>query len=598
MGYLSNKARKSKPEPSRPAVAPAAKPQPTGAPRRGVQVSRPTKEEQEQVMRMQQIMAELGKAIDQNPGVLSSKTDIKDEARVSGAIRNTGTGTSTPFDGVWGPKTIAALNEINKSGVVKVQPGKGYKATKPGNVIALAKKNVDAIAELMRKVGFGSFVPSGVGARPEYYDKVPETLGPGNVRDYKSDDVAIRPSELDTIWNFHDMVVNDLLADLSAIAAYQDPNRIEKLASKIKDSSIVRLAQLTPQHQARMSGQALYEGRTAVPPQKVELEEESYVQGGDGKAITVGMMDEVLRWFSKRSKDLYKLKQDQYTSGEFYMDGDRKIPLATKEDADSARSYNDAVKRLVRNWNAQRDKFLQEDKDPLTAKVDRSKLRMWPEGKVPMARTSIYDSVREKKTEKVEKDIPEAIPADKVVSTKPDIIPADMRGDTFEGFSSSDYSILEKYGRGPIDFYMDLVDVYELIGESDTKAKQARDWIDQNFARTDISRSEINRMNPDVFAQNYRGNPSKSKRSIALNGSYAIREILKSVFATWKNAVYKAARELPSNERDRWIEAVRDQSRKLNAWSSMLTRKENDADRWRAGAEMKPRGLNRDYKNL
>lgn len=530
-------------QPSTPKVVPNVQPKmPNMQPKQMADGQRPTKDEQEQVMRMQQIMAAFGNAIDTDLDAFVSRLSIPKERalQISGAIRNTGKGTGNPFDGEWGQKTITALNVLadlaKNLGTQQIVPSKHYKELNPASVIKASQGNVDAIAALMRAAGFQEAIPESVGVRPDLYDTVPQRLSETNITQTSSDGVPVRPVDLDTIKNFYNFIRSTYFSNMKAFSSTEYD--IKKLADKVIDSSVFKLAQDSVNEEL------------ILPNIK------------SSSKMTVDDFDTVIEWFLNRSRLIYQQKEKWNQFKAFRQDDDGKqIPLATEQDVKAAKDYYNAMHVIAKNWYAQREQFLVDDQDPETAIIDPSMLFHYKNvDKLPGS--GQLGASRKK---------------NKPVSTKED-------QELPQGFE-----LFTKFPQGPIDSTMSLDRLQKFISEN---AEQNRDWLDQNMSHQQINMHELSRMPPRTLVEMYRRNPSKNSRAFAINMPFNIKHVLNDIFATWRAQAFAAIDSLPDEQGKAALHRnINEQMRILSAWNALLSRMQSTAEAWHQGAATLERNL-------
>ena len=531
--------------------------------------------EKQQVIRMQTIMSALATAMSQNKAAMADRFGV-DEAgieRISGAIGDTG-GRQT-FDGLWGPKTIAGLNEIaaiaEKMGTSKVNPGKHYREVKnPENIIAAAKANVDAIAELMRQVGLKGAIPGDVGARPEYYDVVPEVLNRGNLGSRVNRGeagVAVRPSHLDTIWAFYRLLNKDIYADLAILSEASYESDLEKYAEQIKNSTVVRefqvkVAQVSEDEALNQRGDANLQERAqddgfdeALDKAMKDQEATRGYKGQASEAVTVAKFDAVLKWFVKRTNMMYRAFEDDYYSGATTQDADGKVvPLATKQDVENAKSYYDAIVNLADTWDVQRGKFLEEGQDPKEAVVDPSKLQM-------------YRDLNRRRGQG-QRGGQGGRGGDEQGRTR--------RYEGGSGGGSEGFSLVRNYPNGPIQRHMKLQDMSGDIPMSD-----AVNWLRENAHNLSIERESFRTGSPSIINRKY-NRTGKNPRGFVITLVEKIGDVLSDIYKAWQAEISR----MPSDEARRLDDK---QMRQLDDWHRALEAAMYKARDWNVARTSKPR---------
>lgn len=222
-GAFSDQAKTVKPVSTK--TEPKATPKST--PGQSVQYKGPAtpavpEEEQRAVAQMQKVLTEISTQMTQNAENIardlapmhdqSLRGLTPDQVRQSAAVIGaTGKGTGTPFDGLWGPKTIRALEEVNSyvqrvnklegKNLPAVLPGSHYRQTDTSKTLKDADANVTALLEFSKAMGFSVTGPDGSKTEISDYDHIPQTLTRQNV--LETGDLTVRNVDVQSLEAFY-----------------------------------------------------------------------------------------------------------------------------------------------------------------------------------------------------------------------------------------------------------------------------------------------------------------------------------------------------------------------------------------------------------
>lgn len=519
-------------------------------------ITRPTPEEKQQVILMQQLLAKFANGIVQNLNEFLSNVSRKfteQQARaLAGAIADTGGVQS--FDGKWGDKTIGALKTVNEiSKVIGLNKftniGKYYLSETPENVIKNSQSNIDIIAELMHSVGLGKLIPEHAGGtRPTRYDVIPEVLNPKNIRletSVQEGGIEVAPSDLDSISSFYNFVQSQLFADMSLLNEVKKMAEknisLEKLAEEILYSSIIKMAQ-TP-------------GDVVKPVQDIV----------SGKNMTVGLFTAAIRWIQQRAKYRHGILQDWLYSGATKEDG---TPYATLEDVKAAKAYLDAINNISVSWEVQKDNFLAEGQDPNDTPMNITSTKLinykHPE-----------KALEKKKETKTETD---AKPNSAELGNQPL-----FKGNDRDGFKVYDM-VTGKYfpAEGLINNTINLNNLREYMSES-----KYSDWLMSpgNLLNYEFNIGSLSTEggSPRNLVNLYRADERQHPVKFAKNLMIALSKVLNQVYSDWNMAVHNYLRNgYPSENNAAALRNVLNKQRNINhSWQMVLNRRYQDAQDWK-----------------
>lgn len=221
---------------------------------------RPTPEEKEKVIFMQQTLSHFAQALinkDEQEKLMKSLGASKEELnKWSQAL--VATGGKATFDGKWSTKTSNALKTINeiiaKAKAKKIYTGAGvvdkhnYQADAAQTIINDAAANVDKISSLASALRVGKYLGKKDEVDNTVLDVIPSVLNDENWKRLTGGVKPVRESNLSSLYNFY------YFLDHYGIKKASSKEKLKKLAEHITSTDIVKEAQINVDVSGNMFG--------------------------------------------------------------------------------------------------------------------------------------------------------------------------------------------------------------------------------------------------------------------------------------------------------------------------------------------------------